>query len=185
MPTDGSFRQPSPADRWTRQLHRPQRGVTRTTSPDGRRRRRGDFSRARSSPAGPSACCLRTRRSGTDSSRLAGKARSPRAVRPRPMCPDGLTDLLNDAMAPLWRAIPNAHGRLRLPSRPPKRSTRSSRRLPDASVEAVIAEGRERLVDRSHHRTEHLDAIEPSADGRRAGSSTGRIGPPEPRLPLS
>ncbi len=32
--------------------------------------------------------------------------------------------------------------------------------LPDASVDAVLAEGRPRLLDRSRHRDEHLDAIE-------------------------
>jgi hypothetical protein len=87
--------------------------------------------------------------------------------------PAGLTDLLNDAMTPLWRAISNLTvGSLAVAAAEEVDQVAAS--LPDASVEAVVAEGRERLIDRSHHRSTHLDAIEgPSADeSKAAGSST-------------
>ena len=84
--------------------------------------------------------------------------------------PGDLTDLLNDAMAPLWRAIPNLTvGSLAVAAAEEVDQVVAS--LPDASVEAVVAEGRERLVDRSHHRNQHLDAVHAaSAEGaERAG----------------
>jgi len=73
--------------------------------------------------------------------------------------PDGLANLLNDAMAPIWRAVPGPQaGALAVAAAEEVDQVVAS--LPRASVEAVIAEGRERLVDRSYHRKEHLDAID-------------------------
>jgi hypothetical protein len=73
--------------------------------------------------------------------------------------PDGLADLLNDAMAPSWRAIPGRDaGALAIAAA--DEVDRYVASLPEASVREVIAEGRERLVDRSLHRVEHLDAID-------------------------
>ena len=73
--------------------------------------------------------------------------------------PDDLVDLLNEAMVPLWRAIPGVTtGALAVAAAEEVDQMVAS--LPEASVDAVMAEGRERLVERSHHRDEHLDAIE-------------------------
>jgi DinB superfamily len=72
---------------------------------------------------------------------------------------DELTDLINDAAMPAWHAV-NAN---RLPSLVLEAAAEvdaALAALPDASVAAVLAEGRPRLLDRSRHRIEHLDQIE-------------------------
>ena len=73
--------------------------------------------------------------------------------------PDAITDLLNEAAMEGWRALsPEAVAELVDAAATAVDGVLAT--LPDASVDAVLAEGRPRLLDRSRHRDEHLDAIE-------------------------
>ena len=73
--------------------------------------------------------------------------------------PDEATDLINESARPGWEAVE--------PARAAELSQAAAadvddliRALPDDVVAAVLAEDRSRLVDRSLHRSEHLDAID-------------------------
>jgi len=70
-----------------------------------------------------------------------------------------ITDLINGASIDAWRRMP---GRLAAELVLAAASSVDERiaGLPVAMVEATLASGRPRLVDRSRHRVEHLDAIE-------------------------
>ena len=81
--------------------------------------------------------------------------------------PDGLQDLINDASAPAWSALS--------PTSASSEAVAAAGELDaflatvdDALAAQLEAEGRPRLVDRSRHRTEHLDAIEAATRGERA-----------------
>jgi hypothetical protein len=72
---------------------------------------------------------------------------------------DELTDLINNAALPAWLAMNAA----RLPSLVLESAAAvdaAVAAVSDESVEAIAAEGRPRLLDRSRHRTLHLDTIE-------------------------
>jgi hypothetical protein len=72
---------------------------------------------------------------------------------------DDLADLVNDAALSAWRSI--EPGRLReLVLSAAAEIDQFIEDLSDASIDAAIAAGRPRLVDRSFHRNEHLDAID-------------------------
>lgn len=71
---------------------------------------------------------------------------------------DGLVDVLNDALVRLLAAVPDAQaGATALAAAREVEAVVAS--LPADTVEAVRADGRSRLVDRSLHRNEHLDEI--------------------------
>jgi uncharacterized damage-inducible protein DinB len=72
---------------------------------------------------------------------------------------DDVADLVNDAALSAWRSIDAAHLE-RLVLSAADDVDRLIEDLPAASIEAAKAAGRPRLVDRSAHRTEHLDAID-------------------------
>jgi DinB family protein len=72
---------------------------------------------------------------------------------------DELTDLINDAAMPAWLAVNAA----RLPGLVLESAAEvdaAVAAVSDESVAAIEAEGRPRLLDRSRHRTLHLDRIE-------------------------
>jgi len=72
---------------------------------------------------------------------------------------EGLTDALNDAAMPAWLAVNGA----RLPSLALEAAAavdQAVAALPDDSVTTIAGEDRPGLLDRSRHRTLHLDAIE-------------------------
>jgi hypothetical protein len=72
---------------------------------------------------------------------------------------EGLTDALNDAAMPAWLAVNGA----RLPSLALEAAAavdQAVAALPDDSVTAIAGVDRPGLLDRSRHRTLHLDAIE-------------------------
>jgi hypothetical protein len=72
---------------------------------------------------------------------------------------DRLTDLINAAAMPEWQAIDPA--RLAgLVAGAASAVDALIAELPADSVEAVLASGRPRLLDRSFHRVEHLETIE-------------------------
>jgi hypothetical protein len=85
-----------------------------------------------------------------------------KAVRDGEMTPmelaDGTQDLVNDALVPVWCAL-GAREVEALVIAASETVDAAVEALPDAAVDAVLAEGRARLLDRSLHRTEHLDAI--------------------------
>jgi hypothetical protein len=71
---------------------------------------------------------------------------------------DGLVDVLNDALVRLLAAVPDAQaGATALAAAREVEAVVAG--LPAETVEAVRTEGRTRLVDRSLHRSEHLDEI--------------------------
>ena len=72
---------------------------------------------------------------------------------------DELTDLINNSAMPAWLAVNAA----RLPSLVLEAAAEvdaSVAAVSDESVTAIAGENRPRLLDRSRHRTLHLDAIE-------------------------
>ena len=72
---------------------------------------------------------------------------------------DDVADLVNDAAVSAWRSIDPARlGAVVLSAA--DEIDRFIEDLSDASVDAAIAAGRPRLLDRSVHRAEHLDAID-------------------------
>ncbi len=82
---------------------------------------------------------------------------------------DRLPDLINDASLPEWRVVP-------------VRDAADLARAAAATVDAFIAGlpdtmaeetavGRVRMLERSHHRNTHLDAIEAALRAREAGAS--------------
>jgi DinB family protein len=72
---------------------------------------------------------------------------------------DDVADLVNDAALSAWRSIEPAHLALVVFSAADE-VDRLIEDLSETSVDAAIAAGRARLVDRSVHRSEHLDAID-------------------------
>jgi hypothetical protein len=157
MLTEGSFRQPSPAEVDQRHLDRNAASLERL------RRTVADADEAtlgREVEPGWTVGVLLAHQAFWDrfvttrwQAALAAGRTSPADI------PDGLADLVNDAMAPLWRAIPERQAAA-LAVAAAEETDQVVASLPAAAVEAVISEGRERLVDRSYHRTEHLDAID-------------------------
>jgi hypothetical protein len=78
---------------------------------------------------------------------------------------DQLTDLINGAAMPAWRAVEPDHlGGLVLAAA--ERVDALIVRLPDGSVAGVLEEGRPRLLDRSLHRGEHLAIVETALAGQ-------------------
>lgn len=72
---------------------------------------------------------------------------------------DETADLVNDALLPTWRALNGADAAaLALAAAGEVDEVLAG--LPDEAIEAIEREGRPRLIDRSLHRNEHLDAIE-------------------------
>ena len=77
-------------------------------------------------------------------------------------------DLINDALFRLlWRLPARGAAEAALEAAAAANTTIAS--LSDASVEAARAAGMPRLLDRSLHRTEHLDAIEAALAGAGGG----------------
>ena len=71
---------------------------------------------------------------------------------------DGVADLANGALEPTWRALPGATAaELALAAAAEVDALVAG--LPDASVDAVVAAGRARLLDRSLHRADHMVRI--------------------------
>ena len=81
---------------------------------------------------------------------------------------DGLQDLLNAAALRDWLALP-AHEAGRLAVTAAEEIDRAIAALDARRVETVLANGPIRLLDRSFHRDEHLDTIEPLVADRRSG----------------
>src|SRR5512146_293999 len=80
------------------------------------------------------------------------------AVAP-PLVPDGLTDLINDTLAPVLDAVPPERaGALALAAAEAVDTIVAG--LPEASIRAVAEQGRPRTADRSRHRLEHIAQIE-------------------------
>ena len=78
---------------------------------------------------------------------------------------DDLVDLINDALGPILASMPAEAA----PAHAVDAATEvdaAIEGLPARSVEAIAAEGRPRLVDRSLHRIEHLDTIERLVESR-------------------
>jgi hypothetical protein len=72
---------------------------------------------------------------------------------------DELTDLINDAAMPAWLAV-NAARLSGIVLEAAAAVDSVVAEVSDESVVAIEGEGRPRLLDRSRHRTLHLDAIE-------------------------
>jgi hypothetical protein len=73
--------------------------------------------------------------------------------------PDEAADLINESARPGWEAVEAARA-AELAQAAAADVDDLIQGLPDEVVAAVVAEGRARLVDRSLHRSEHLDAID-------------------------
>ena len=79
--------------------------------------------------------------------------------------PDDLGELLNDAGAPAWRALPAAEA-ARLAVEAAEACDARVATATEAQLAALEAAGMARLAERSHHRGRHLDAME----GREPGA---------------
>jgi hypothetical protein len=77
---------------------------------------------------------------------------------------DHLADLINDAMMPEWRALPPRLA-LELARAAAEDVDAYIDGLDPTTVEAATAAGLPRLADRTHHRNEHVDAIERGLGG--------------------
>jgi hypothetical protein len=78
--------------------------------------------------------------------------------------PDGVADFVNEALVPTWAALTSATvSTLVLDAAADVDVLVAA--LPDASVDAVVAAGRPRLVDRSLHRRDHVDQIRRALGG--------------------
>jgi hypothetical protein len=75
-----------------------------------------------------------------------------------------MTDFINDAALPQWRRSPFEEA-ARDALDAADRVDRFIESLDPAVAEALIGEGRERLIDRSLHRMEHLEEINRSGRG--------------------
>jgi hypothetical protein len=72
---------------------------------------------------------------------------------------DEAVDLVNEAAMPSWRALePDRSTELAMDASAEVDEVVAG--LPDDSVDAIARQGRPRLLDRSLHRSEHIDAIE-------------------------
>jgi hypothetical protein len=76
---------------------------------------------------------------------------------------DDVADLVNDAALSAWRLVDGDRLTALVLSAADEVDELIAG-LSDASVDAAAAAGRPRLVDRSFHRTEHLDTIERALD---------------------
>ena len=73
--------------------------------------------------------------------------------------PEELPDLINGSLIPAWRSIdPRRLAALVVTAAEDVDALIAG--LPTASVDAILAEGRPRLLDRSFHRAEHVAMIE-------------------------
>lgn len=92
-----------------------------------------------------------------------GPAAQPAAV------PHELSDMLNDALPPTWARFASHAGRAAMDDTlvAAEEVDRIIAGLPAESPIASILDERPALVDRSIHRTEHLDALESAIAGRR------------------
>ena len=72
---------------------------------------------------------------------------------------DDVADIVNDAAVSAWRSIDPARLRELVLSAADE-IDEFVEDLSEASIDAAVAAGRPRLVDRSFHRNEHLDAID-------------------------
>jgi hypothetical protein len=73
--------------------------------------------------------------------------------------PDGLQDLINDASFATWSSLSPADAAAQAVAAAQEVDAFLAT-VDDTLADQLIAEGRVRLVDRSLHRTQHLDAIE-------------------------
>jgi hypothetical protein len=73
--------------------------------------------------------------------------------------PDGLSDIINNASLPIWRAIPGRTA-VRLFEDGSAQIDAYIASLDPAFVQSVRMAGMPRLIERSRHRTEHGEAIE-------------------------
>ncbi len=71
----------------------------------------------------------------------------------------GDADTINAAELPRWQAMP-PRAAAQVAVAAAEAVDEKVRSLPDAVVEAILAAGRTRLVDRSLHRRDHLDTLE-------------------------
>ncbi len=78
--------------------------------------------------------------------------------------PDGIADLVNATLLPTWRALPTQSA-VALALDAAADVDRLVAGLPDASVDAVAAAGRIRLLDRSLHRAEHVSHVRRALGG--------------------
>jgi DinB superfamily len=81
-----------------------------------------------------------------------------RRVSPLPL-PDQIADLINGASIPIWRALPPAAVASLVHDRA-EEVDEMIELLSEAAFQAISAEGRRGLVDRSIHRGEHVEAVE-------------------------
>ena len=81
-----------------------------------------------------------------------------------PSLPDGMEDLLNDAARPAWSALTPADAAAEAVDAA-RAADEFLATIDDALADQLIADGRERLIDRSRHRTEHVAAIEAATRG--------------------
>jgi hypothetical protein len=72
---------------------------------------------------------------------------------------DELVDMINDALGPILAGMPAGTAPTHAVDAAAEVDA-AIERLPARSIDAIAAEGRPRLVDRSLHRIEHLDTIE-------------------------
>src|SRR5438094_1456500 len=79
---------------------------------------------------------------------------------------DAIADLLNDAGIPEWSSVPGREA-IRLCIEAARGADSIIASLADDVVQELLDTGRERLVDRSLHRGEHLDTIESAFPGQR------------------
>jgi hypothetical protein len=73
--------------------------------------------------------------------------------------PDGIADMINAASIPIWLVLPPATV-ASLVIGGAEQVDEAIELLSDAAFQAIAADGRRGLVDRSIHRGEHLEAIE-------------------------
>ena len=87
---------------------------------------------------------------------------------------DELVDIINDAAIPAWRIVdPRRLGALVVTAAEDVDALIAA--IPAESVDAVLAEGRPRLLDRSRHRELHLATIEAPPQRLRAGRQIERM----------
>jgi hypothetical protein len=84
-----------------------------------------------------------------------------------PPLPDGLTDLINDASLPAWRAVPSREA-VAIWERASADADAYLASLDPIAIEGVRSAGFPRLVERFRHRTEHGDVIAEVLTGRRS-----------------
>jgi hypothetical protein len=73
--------------------------------------------------------------------------------------PDEVANLVNDAALPGWRALERARA-VALAIDAAEAVDAQLAALPDGAVDGAFAAGMPRVLDRSLHRSDHLDAID-------------------------